>query len=164
MATNFNLWQQMATFGNKFQLLVTNANFWQQMATFGNKWFSEKSNRPASEQILQATPMDERMMCACVGQNKRWKVWYRQKNLTYLGLTVSWSSNQIFDRHINGWEISSSVFGMTRCTRLYIRRKYLNTETRPNNIPPLIWHTSNPLDRSFPQILFRWSPLIIGFY
>ena len=36
---------------------------WHQMATFGNKWFSEKSNRPASEQILQATPMDERMMC-----------------------------------------------------------------------------------------------------
>ena len=33
--------------------------------------FAEKSNRPASEQILLATPMDERMMCACVGQNKR---------------------------------------------------------------------------------------------
>ena len=32
--------------------------------------FAEKSNRPASEQILLATPMDERMMCACVGQNK----------------------------------------------------------------------------------------------
>ena len=71
MATFGKFWQQMPTFGNKFQLLVTNANFWQQMATFGNKWFSEKSNRPASEQILQATPMDERMMCACVGQNKR---------------------------------------------------------------------------------------------
>ena len=44
---------------------------------------------------------------------------HRQKNLTYLGLTVSWSSNRIFDRPINGWEISDSVFGRTRCTRLY---------------------------------------------
>ena len=68
--------------------------------------------------------MDERMMCACVGQNKRWKMWYRQKNLTYLGLTVSWRSNRIFDRPINGWEISSSVFGQTRCTRLYVRENF----------------------------------------
>ena len=45
---------------------------------------------------------------------------HRQKNLRYLGLTVSWSSNRIFDRPINGWEISSSVFGQTRCTRLYL--------------------------------------------
>ena len=43
---------------------------------------------------------------------------HRQKNLRYLGLTVSWSSNRIFDRPINGWEISDSVFGRTRCTRL----------------------------------------------
>ena len=81
---------------------------------------ANKSNRPASEQILPAMPTDERMMCACVGQNKRWKMWYRQKNLTYLGLTGSWSSNRIFDRPINGWEISDSVFGQTRCTRLYV--------------------------------------------
>ena len=65
--------------------------------------------------------MDKRMICACVGQNKRWKMWYRQKNLTYLGLTGSWSSNRIFDRSINGWEISDSMFGQTRCTRLYLK-------------------------------------------
>ena len=31
---------------------------------------ANKSNRPASEQILLAMAMDERMMIACVGQNK----------------------------------------------------------------------------------------------
>ena len=31
---------------------------------------ANKSNRPASEQILLAMAMDERMMSACVGQNK----------------------------------------------------------------------------------------------
>ena len=32
----------------------------------------------------------------------------------------SWNSNRIFDRPSNGREISSSVFGLTRRTRLYI--------------------------------------------
>ena len=32
----------------------------------------------------------------------------------------SWNSNRIFDRPTNGREISSSVFGLTRRTRLYI--------------------------------------------
>ena len=111
---------------NTDRLLLRNIYEWGKLfvknCTFGTVvqiGFAEKSNRPASEQILLATPMDERMMSACVGQNKRWKMWYRQKNLTYLGLTGSWSSNRIFDRPINGWEIRDSVFGQTRCTRLY---------------------------------------------
>ena len=40
--------------------------------------------------------------------------------LTFLWLIWSWSSNRIFDRPINGREISSSVFGQTRRTRLYL--------------------------------------------
>ena len=34
----------------------------------------------------------------------------------------SWNSNRIFDRPANGREISSSVFGLTRRTRLYLFR------------------------------------------
>ena len=47
---------------------------------------ANKSNRPASEQILLAMAMDERMMSACVGQNK--STWWikkqvRQQNIKY---------------------------------------------------------------------------------
>ena len=35
----------------------------------------------------------------------------------------SWNSNRIFNRPSNGREISSSVFGLTRRTRLYLFSK-----------------------------------------
>ena len=50
------------------------------------------------------------------------------KNSRILGLILSWSSNRIFDRPINGWEISSSVFGQTRCTRLYFAQKRIRPD------------------------------------
>ena len=53
--------------------------------------FAEKSNRPASEQILLATPMDERMMSACVGQNKStW--WVKTKQPIADSVLMSFSS------------------------------------------------------------------------
>ena len=36
----------------------------------------------------------------------------------------SWNSNRIFDKPTNGWEISSSVFGTTRRTRLYTQNDF----------------------------------------
>ena len=45
---------------------------------------ANKSNRPASEQILLATPMDERMMSACLGKNK--STWWIKKQAAYCRL------------------------------------------------------------------------------
>ena len=46
--------------------------------------FAEKSNRPASGQILLETPMSSRMLCACVGQNK--STWWIKKQAAYCRL------------------------------------------------------------------------------
>ena len=78
------------------------------------------SDNPCEQKwhIWPFTSMGTMVFCWSCKQNWSWS--NGNYFLRFLVLIRSWSSNRIFDRPINGWEISISVFGRTRCTRQYI--------------------------------------------
>ena len=81
--------------------------------------FGDKYIRPVPEQILLQCPLRSgSSVCMCEGQNKSDRLSTATQKWGSQVLIRSWSSHRIFNRAINGREISSSVFGVTRRTRL----------------------------------------------
>ena len=81
--------------------------------------FGDKYIRPVPEQILLQCPLRSgSSVCMCEGQNKSDRLSTATQKWGSQVLIRSWSSQRIFNRPINGREISSSVFGLTRRTRL----------------------------------------------